>query len=532
MKRVINELTGPFKRTADVQRLPAHPVLGKTAVTGYSGVANVVGPEISGLTTKRLLQFKDPIYPLWFEYNTSAIPAIGVAVNYQTDLIAPAGNPVNPYNAQIEDIYSVATANVAATADALGVAGVTSNWTTLSQTWPMMLDEKLGGAPFVYVPSNFCLSVATWMSTTYAGGGSASGTMMLEFWTAPGESDTQVVSFNDQSATVPGAAKRGVTSSAAVWVRPRATTLVLAGAGTVGAAANIYSALYICPGTPGLAFTNTGVAPTFTSSINAGSTYSLMPVPETMPQSHLTGATLSFDNLMMHSSHLQIENMTKVLNKEGVFDCAKLNMAVVNPWISSSANFTSVDPAKRYTRAAEHGLTAYVDPTPEYDRPRNHRIFYNYKDNALANPLVVMQLRNSDCFNLILLTDSDVATAGTFIFRFSGAWEFLTTSTLYETTVVDLKRYPLTLVDAAMNVLAMRCPFRRFEGDRQELRLEGGVRPRQRRPPQRNSAKTTTKPKPSSTPRRPQPMNPAAPKTGAGTTRGYGGRGRPAGYPR
>lgn len=532
MNKIIKELTGPYKRSADSIRLPTHPILGKTALTGYSGVATLNGPEVSGSTTKRLLQFKDPVYPLWYEYNITSVAALGIALTYQTDLVAPAGNPVNPYNAQIEDIYSISTSNVSAAADVVGVTGVAGNWTGLTGVWPLMIDEKLGGQPFVYVPSGFILSVAAWMSTTYAAGGSATGTMMLEFWTAPGETDTQTIVFSDNLTASPGAVKRAAISAVATWLRPRATSLTLAGAGTVGAGGNIYAGLFITPGMPSATLSTTGLGPTFSASTNGSPQNTLLPVPEAMPQQHLANAALSLDNVLMHSSHVLIENMTKVLNKEGMIDAARLNLIVANPWIASSSAFTGVDPVKRYTRAAEHGVQAYVDPTAEYDHVRSHRMFYNYKDNAVVSSLVVMQIRQSDCYNLITITDADVTTVGTFLLRYAAGWEFITTSTLYDTSVVDLRRTPLSMADSAMNVLAVRCPFRKAEGERQELGPLRSLPTRPKRRPGKAAARPVgrapTKAKNVKEPHhRPNEARNGKPSD----ARPQGGRGRPAGYP-
>lgn len=533
MNKIISELTGPYRKASDCIRLPTHPILGKTALTGYTGVASLSGPEFSTATTKRLLQFKDPVYPLWYEYAVNSLSSIAASYTYQTDLVAPAGNPVNPYNAQIKDIYAISAGNVNAAGDQLGSLGVVGNWTGLANTWPMMVDDKLGGAPFIYVPSNFNLSLATWMASTYAAGGSATGTMMLEFWVAPGETDTQTVQLTENQAAAPCAVKRTALSVATCnWVRPLATTLTLAGAGTVGAGATIYAGLHICPGVPSVSFSTTGNAPTFTSATNSATAYSWLPIPEAMPLQHLTNAVLSLDNVMMHSSHLLLENMTKVLNKEGLIDCARLNLAVVNPWIATTSSFTGVDPIKRYTRAAEHGLSAHVDPTAEYDHTRSHRMFYNFKDNAVSTSIVVMQLRLSDCFNLITLTDADTTTVGTFLLRYSAGWEFLTTSTLYETSVVDLRKTPLALADTAMNMLATRCPFRAFEGERRQIplsnysRTRAAPQPRMKaQAPKTGSKKGKPKQDAPKSAQKPKPQGRPQPQSG-----GWGGRGRPANY--
>lgn len=533
MNKIVSELTGPYRKASDCIRLPTHPILGKTALTGYTGVASLSGPEFSTATTKRMLQFKDPIYPLWYEYAVNGLTAYGISYTYQTDLVAPAGNPVNPYNAQIKDIYAISTGNVTAAGDQLGTSGVVGNWTGLTNTWPMMIDDKLGGAPFIYVPSNFTLSLTAWMASTYAAGGSATGTMMLEFWVSPGETDTQTVTLNEGQAASPCAVRRAATAASTCnWVRPLATTLTLAGAGTVGAGATMYAGLFICPGMPGLSFSTVGNSPTFPANPNPATAYTWLPIPEAMPQQHLTNAVLSLDNVMMHSSHVSLENMTKVLNKEGLVDAARLNIAVANPWIATTSSFTGVDPIKRYTRAAEHGVSAYIDPTAEYDHTRSHRMFYNFKDSAVVSSIVVMQLRLSDCYNLITLTDADTTTVGTFLLRYSAGWEFITTSTLYETSVVDLRKTPLSLADSAMNMLATRCPFRAFEGERRQIQLNDGPRARPvrlRRPQPQPQQPRSKKVKPKQSDQKngqKQKQSNRAPQQ----QQGWGGRGRPANY--
>ncbi len=448
-----------------MHRLPAHPPVGKTALTGYTATGSITGPSVAGLTTKRLLQFRDPVYPLWVDYETSAVPAVAFAATYQTDLVCTAGSPVNPYNAQIEDVYSLTTSNIAATSDGMGLAGVTSNWTGITGTWPMMLDDKLGSKPFLYVPPNFCLSTFTWFATTYAGGGNATGTMMLEFWVAPGETDTQTVVYTDVFGANPTCGKRQVLSTlVGNWVRPVATSMSLAGAGVLGAAANMYAALAITPVTPGLAAV-AGIGPLITTAAGVGGSYALLPVPEAMPQQHILYSLQSLDNVVMHSSHITLENMTKVLNKEGLINAGRVNMVAANPFLSTDVVLTGLDPAKRYFGAAEHGLVSYVDPTAEYGRPRSHRVYYNYKDNSVTQSFLCMQLRQSDCFNYISITDSDVATVGTFGYRVSLAWEFLSTSSLFDLGVTTHKTQAL---DDAMNQLALRSPFSRFEGQRRQ----------------------------------------------------------------
>lgn len=473
----VRTLTGPYSRVNSNSRLAVHPPLGRTAVTGFSAFGSLTGPTNTSVGTRRLVQLYDPVFPLWYDYSQAELTNVMVGVTYSSEELGPL-----TALEEVSDLKSeyVAAVSVDSSKERIGLAGVLpflypggSPPTEFNTHWPTMKDELLGDEPFYYFPATWDRVFTLWLDADAISVSPAPvGSFTIEIWLQPGRVEEFTFSSNVSNAG----------SSCVICLQDYATTTSpLAGTSYF---MRMKSAQLSLPTTASTASTNIklkvamattpqivnptasscpldGKGPTFQATITtATQVVSLFPVPFTLPYAHIDELPYSLNSVVLHSNHLTVQNMSAVVQKEGLLQGARMTLGDYYPFaLSANASEVSrLDPTKKYFGALEHGVMGYVDPGSSFGRvrsPRNVALALNNKvfntGNFYWTPF------KGDCFNVYWLTDPQIATITNLGIRLSMEWEYQSTSCLVPTGVTVST---LSHVDSLVNQLTLRNPFR------------------------------------------------------------------------
>lgn len=493
-------ISGPFRGVRFEERIPCFPPVGKTGVTGKMASATLTGPEDTTAKTKRMLLFRNPTCPVWYDRRMSAIPACVCAVTYlgTRQVKLTTGDLMSSVHTEPYWINNSTYVNAGSGG---GLPSVTSTplyskaEAGMDNYWPTLYDEQIGGGPFIFVPENW-----RWQWLQYVDGYISAGTykpagnVQYQIWKSPGEYEVSNISSTGDDGDILSKSA-STAASVGVWVRPIESSLDYSAMTIGGVSTGYYLVLAISTGTlvasdwdsSSIAF-----SPTLSTVVFNTTKSCLIPLAATIPEQHILTAQVMVDNTIHHSTYATLENTTKIMDKEGTITAVKVNLATVNPWATDvSVAYSSVDPTKRYLGAAEHGLSAYVEPTGTAARQRNTRQFYQQANDPTAPlnyfPLVVGL---GDSVVMIQIFDGDVATASSFNMNAYTAWEYVNNFQIFDT---DYSRHVTTDYERAFMLLESRCPFRRFETGT-VLRVTGPA-PVQRRRPQTAGRKPAPKPK-------------------------------------
>lgn len=450
-------LTGPYG-ARNLDRLAVAPPIGLTSKTGYYSNTSLFGPQISGTTERRILQFRDPVMPVWYDRVSSELAGQNWNVTYQTNSRTSTATVGGiPVSGTVTDMLLASNYGASTYVNYLGQA--TSIYTAMGQNFvPLMVDGK-GGIPFVYVPANFKLNVIVWAQAT-ATAQSWDGDIELEIWNAPGVYDAVDVTFaTTLTSSTPFLWNGDALSAAApgnVWVRPVAFTISGSAAGPAGVDYFVHLSV-----TPVVCTVTTSILPTLTIPGTTPTGYTLLPHPSFLPVPQATVAPITLNAVLPHSSHLTLENVTQVTSKEGIIQAARLGVLDGNVFNASSATMNNVAATKRYAGGAEHGLRSYVDPPAQLSAVRPATFVSNLYDiGAPAWRNFVMTLLPGDWFNFIIIQDPTPGSIGQFNASFSSGWEFLSQFQVFDQAVT---KYTSLDTERACNALAARSPFSKFE---------------------------------------------------------------------
>lgn len=488
-------LTGPY-RSSSLDRMGIYPPVGLTGLTGSMNTFTTS----AATSTAKMLFIRDPALPVWADQTFVSMGTANWTVCYGTDGRVPyvpvAAGYTTPF--EVTDATRFFQGNAVATTSSLAVSGTATNpYSTLPADWaPLLYDAKLGGVPFVYVPSGFNASAIVWANAPYVGT-SQGGTVCLEFWFRPGVCDTIDLVTNGSAANGYGISANNFTNgySTGQWVRLRAGTMGFNGTYLTGPS-EIFAAIIVCSNTPSINLLLS--TPAVTVNPATLTTTTLLPVADFVPNQHITGTPVMLRSTIPHSHNFTIENATKVMNKEGTLTAASVPMATQNPWQTSQSQFVGILPIKKYVGAAEHGLAGYVEPGAAVSALRTHYLPYNKDNSGNVEFTTTMYVSDGDVATVVFVSDPDALTSNSLLIRSSVAWEYVSTLVTLPTGVT---KFLSTDVERAMRNLAAVCPFRAFE--------RGGtllVGPRGPAGPKRPSK---PKPKPAE---RPKPKPAARPK--------------------
>lgn len=484
---LLRTVLGPY-RDGGEERLPTFPPVGLTAVTGTSAMTNITGPTPPGANPDELTQYersftalRDPLYPFWIEKENRQYPAYVFAANYITDSavdLLAAGDKV--FNAEALGLSQIQIGNASPSANSVGTTGV--NWLTgstyvdnnanLGAPWPCILDEALTeGGPFFYVPNNWWFYGFVSVKAAFTAG-TMTGVLRLESWAGPGRTPLQMAINLDVGSQTASSAIGLAQASGPMWLRVRSVTGVLAGVSAFSSAA-IHTGIVIAPAFAQASLPpNTDSAPSFIANSGDSGKYSMFPVSECFPRSHLNVSEEIFKRVLHHSTRVSMEMESAILYREGIIQAAEFRAGTHIPLLTRPSDFTGLNPLKRFYSAAEHGIAFSVFPAGNYGRVRQSIGYYDNTPTGniptASGRFYPMQILPEDTYVYGTIYDGNLHNAlapgnsGTlsFALRVDTAWEFLTTSSVFRTATSRATTHDM---EQLLNKLVATTPFRRLE---------------------------------------------------------------------
>lgn len=186
-----------------------------------------------------------------------------------------------------------------------------------------------------------------------------------------------------------------------------------------------------------------------------GTVTAFFPALGSLPQSSVS--TVPWASVRLTALSLLATNVTKVLNKEGTVNCARLSISALGSnfiWNPLESVITSVHPSLRYFGPLERGVYTWLPPTTETTVFQSAQFMNAIFNDYTAPPAI--DLENIEMVNAIVLTDPDTATTSSMALTIDMHTEFRSTSTLWPVAVCGTG---LEVYHRAATAVASMCPF-------------------------------------------------------------------------
>lgn len=473
--------------------MPTYPPIGLTGITGLQGTTTLSGPATPGVTTVKIVHTRDPVLPLFAQIPPTQAPNQVYQVLYRWSGSQSAVGTVTSNThalAGIDDVLLVVNGTTDSPNTRVTNAAPSLYSAMGGNFAPMMRDSTLGGLPFIYVPQGYSLTATCSVNGITASTGLGEFTLVYEEWVSAGQTDATTVVFAPpvgQSQFVPSvAAAYGypiVTATTSTWVRPTNVNLAVAGSGGLSIAGGAIGDLTLTVAAGTMSYAASSWPASYT--IMGVAADQVIAVPAVLPAAHQVATPVMLSELLAHSSHLTLENVTQVMSKEGSIQAARYNLSLQNPWsVVYDAGFQGQDPRKRYVGGAEHGVRSIVEPGTHFGATRLHQL-HTFYTNTINVPVANFMV--GDYVNVIFIYDPSPATPGQFLCSLWTGWEYVTP---YSTLPLAVARGLSTDVERALQQMATQCPFSRFERNGAVLATTAG---RSVRAPRQ---KATSRPRP------------------------------------
>lgn len=494
----------PHRRTG--ARVPTYPECIPTATTQFRNDVDVTcGGNASADANGWGLLTRSPVYPFWFSQSTSdkwSYQAV-YETNARFGSFAVASN--EDTSGDIQDLLGSFSGDTGGGNTSIGVSGgatvpCAAGLPRASAILAYSESNDKPDIPFVFVPKGARVTVVVALvGGAFSAGTVATGTEInLEYMLRGMEQDE----FSSGSlVTNSNFAYKSFVATKGLWVRPVSVAVslsvaVIAGAtiARVGVLVTNTDAGTVTPGSGFPTFNLTNAAVSLTPK--------LLPYPGTVGQGIFTFSNKAFESCMTTGVSLLMENVSKVMNKEGVITAGCLTDGSENVWSQVNDNtstltaIAALPPQRRYRGASEHGLTMSVLPGKNFQTLRSHTISLS---GFTSLNVPVMVFRPGDYFSIFAISDADVETPMTFSATVSVAWEYVTDTQFVESCIAGT---PLEVMHKAMLQISSQ-PFARSLERGTVLAVTGASRG--------PAAKPKAKPKP-----KPQMIGP---KTKAATQR-------------
>lgn len=406
-------------------RLPSFPALERTAVMSFNSTSTYT-VVASGTGSSRGLLFRQGGTPLWLEQDSSVMYALVTPLdpNAQGDTQIPKGSPYHAYTG---------TGGTVTTTDFSVVGGATS-----PTFGPIMgVDEGAGPGQWIYVPAGWNLGASVY--NTLAGVSDAIS-IQLDQWIKPGEfsSNSSSIAFSYLGGGSTTSSYGGLQSvSFARWVRVSAIS------SPGGLSSNLRAVSLTLVVAPTLTLTFAATRPTYTVG---ASKRGMLPIPAA---SSYAFSTLPFRNTRVTAAAALFTNVSKVLNKEGTVQAARLNPETDNPWSFSATTFDGVHPAEKYFYGLEKGFYTYSAPSTDLATFWDYTS--HYSETTYGRYYPIHRLDNNSLVNAFLFSDPDGDTS--LAINLDWHIEFRNTSTLWPigvsaVTLESLHSSQLALMEA------------------------------------------------------------------------------------
>jgi len=355
-------------------RLPSFPALERTAVMAFNTQSPLTVATYASGYGQRALIMRQAAYPVWVDTVWS---------NYVYTYTFPLTARVTASNMQ--EIMPMSGAYTGT--NTIGNYIVTG--TALPSGYAIVgMDGSSGSKPWAHFPQSSRINIVVDYGAATADGLSVT----FEVWQGVGE----VV-----LASVPLASSNNVwfydnlassVSLAGRWARPVA---LACGTGVVtGATSALFISVYGAGGATAF------VPATRTLAVLATTFIDLLPLT---PPPAFTTSTVPYSSTRVTAVSLLATNVTKVLNKEGTVNAARINPRILNPFTFLVSDLTALHPAEKYYAGLEQGFYTYVPPSTD---------LAEFHDCTLTLNTIVptYRLDNSAFINAVSFNDPDGGT--------------------------------------------------------------------------------------------------------------------------
>lgn len=408
----INQLYNTMVYPAKKQpvRLPTFPSVSRTAVLDLSSPM-----RISVGNSTRVMLSPQANYPVFMDYTCpTATPMAYVAgVTYASKSNAPYGvsDLGQPDNSVLLG-YAPGVATTWGTSTNVtnpGSPAITSTTTYADPAFynPILgVDESVGGVPFIYTPAATSTFIVVQAGSALS---SIKVSLELEIWVAPGEVkrfSTGVVGGGANWQVAFTFAELTGLLSGATWVRPVSVSMHPAPPNGYVPVVHFFAATSLA------SFSLTGSTNGLTTiavEAPAGGSTGFMPFP--MPVDFYTSA-VPWQNTRVTAAAIAMENVTKVMNKEGTIMCGRLHPSTTDPFNFSANTLAALHPLEKAQLPMERGIYTYCAPANSFDRFKDYSYPAKFTRSSTLTytNIPTFNLSFDGMYNCLVLQDPDGGT--------------------------------------------------------------------------------------------------------------------------
>lgn len=414
-------------------RLPTFPSVSRTAVLDLSAPLRVS----VGSNNTRMFLCPQANYPAFLDYTFASQYAYAACVGYGVK----NGSGFGPGDLATPDISSTLAygTGFATTWDAtqkkvttVGLPTITGSSTFADPAFVAPIigtDETIGGPPFVYSPCDGL--TGTQIVVQFNGGMSATSVSLeLDYWISPGEfrriSTNPVVGGSNWQVFFAGLDLN--LPSGPCWVRP--VSVNCGGQPANGCPPVVH--LFVTSAMSSFSIAPTTTA-TYTATVTAASpSYAFMPLPT--PVDFFT-TSAPFQNTRVTATALALENVTKVLNKEGTIMCGRLQPSNTDPFKFTAGSLALLHPEEKCQLPMERGLYTYCAPANSFDRFKDYAypLNFNKSSTVTLSNVPTFDLSFDGLYNCMVFQDPDGGTLLSAVVDYH--LEFRSTSVLWPLSI-------------------------------------------------------------------------------------------------
>lgn len=461
-------------------RLPTYPAVSPTCTTQLSGdgEVDVTSPGAYGFL------FRDPSYPLWWAtsggrfgggYTTPAsyFAQYGFGESTYTE-------PGTIFSADIERLQTYGGGNFNA------VQSLTAPYVTNTDNFPYSRaavslglrggppfaqypDIDLSDVPFMFAPAGSVVTYTVW-TNAFRGVAEAvvNASVVVESVVSGEKENNTNITLTNFAGNI---AWVHVYPTKNYWIRPRAATFStnFTGAYDPLAQYNNYVSIHVGNDTPAITAQNAsgfGWGPRVAYPAGPGlSNLILLPAPFATAAPAASFSLKSLNSTMITGVRLTLENISKIMNREGILAAGMLDNTTIDILNSAAspdeaiATIAALPAERRFRCAAEHGIVATVYPSHTTGGLRESLLGF-VQTGALNLFMPQMVHRTGDFAAILVCVDPDSATSTSFTMRTNWTWEYITSTQFVK---ASLSGSNLNALHEATRLAISRPVFETFE---------------------------------------------------------------------
>lgn len=504
-------------------RIPTYPSVSPTCTTQLSGDGEVdVTP--TGQPGSYGYLFRDPSYPLWWATEGGRF---GAGYTVPASYFAAYGfgestytEPGVTFSADIERLQTYGGGNFNALQSLIAPYVTNTDNFPYSRTavslglrggppFSQYPDIDLSDIPFMFAPAGSVVTYTIW-TNAFRGVSEAvvNAGLVIESVVSGEKENNSNIALTNFAGNI---AWVNVFPSKNHWIRPRAATLAtnFTGAYDPLSQYSTYVSVHVGNDVPTVTAQNAsgfGWGPRVAYPTGPGLSNSiLLPAPFATAAPAASFSLKSLNSTMITGVRLTMENISKIMNREGILAAGMLDNSAIDILNSAASpdeaiSIISTLPAERRFRcAAEHGIVATVYPSHTTGVLRESLLGF-VQSGALNLFMPQMVQRAGDFAALLVCMDPDSTTSTSFTMRTNWTWEYITSTQFVQ---ARLSGSSLSALHEATRLAISKPVFETFERGSTMAITNPGRKP----------AASTQKPKPKPKPKAKPQQKPAQRQT-------------------